>query len=123
MSEPVYKILTGLALAEARRIGRFAGSADDRRDGFIHLSAANQLEATLAAHFAGQSGLFLLAVDADRLGPDLRWEPSRGGELFPHLYAPLPLGTVFWAAPLVLDAGGRHLLPAQIHLSPTGRGG
>jgi uncharacterized protein (DUF952 family) len=122
MNEPVYKILTGLALAEARRIGRYAGSADDLRDGFIHLSAAHQLGGTLAKHFAGQSGLFLLAVDADKLGHDLRWEPSRGGALFPHLYAPLPLNAVFWAAPIELDADGRHVLPRQVHLSPLGRG-
>jgi uncharacterized protein (DUF952 family) len=122
MTEVVYKILTGLALAEARRIGRYTGSADDLRDGFIHLSTAHQLEDTLAKHFPGQSGLFLLAVDADKLGPDLRWEPSRGGAHFPHLYAPLPLNAVFWAAPVTLDDAGQHVLPRQVHLSPLGRG-
>ena len=121
MTAIVYKILTGLALAEARRIGRYTGSAHDLCDGFIHLCAADQLEGTLAKHFAGKSGLFLLAIDADKLGPDLRWEPSRGGALFTHLYAPLPLKAVFWAAPVTLDDVGRHVLPRQVHVSPLGR--
>ena len=122
MAGIVYKILTGLDLAQARRVGRYTGSADDLRDGFIHLSAAHQLKGTLAKHFAGQQGLFLLAVDVGKLGRDLRWEKSRGGALFPHLYAPLPLGAVFWAAPIGLDAEGQHMLPRQVHLSPLGRG-
>jgi uncharacterized protein (DUF952 family) len=122
MTEIVYKILPGLDLAVARRIGRYAGSADDLRDGFIHLSAADQLEGTLAKHFAGQNGLFLLAVDAGKLGAQLRWEPSPGGALFPHLYASLPLGSVFWAAPIELDAAGLHVLPRQLHLDPLDRG-
>jgi uncharacterized protein (DUF952 family) len=122
MTEIVYKILSGLDLAQARRIGRYTGSADDLRDGFIHLSAAHQLDGTLAKHYAGQSGLFLLAIDADKLGRDLRWETSRGGALFPHLYAPLPLNAVFWAAPIELDAERRHVLPRQVHSHPLGRG-
>jgi uncharacterized protein (DUF952 family) len=122
MTEIVYKILTGVDLALARRIGRYAGSADDLRDGFIHLSAADQLEGTLAKHYGGQGDLFLLAVDADKLGPQLRWETSRGGALFPHLYAPLPLNAVFWAAPVGLDDAGRHVLPRQVQLDPLGRG-
>ena len=99
MSEPVYKICSRAALEEARKSGRFDGSADDARDGFIHLSAASQVSGTLAKYFAGQCGLVLLAVDPERLGDRLRWEKSRGGELFPHLYAPLPLTAVFWAKP------------------------
>jgi uncharacterized protein (DUF952 family) len=122
MTAIVYKILTGLDLAQARRIGRYTGSADDLRDGFIHLSGADQLDGTLVKHYAGQSGLFLLAIDADKLGRALRWETSRGGALFPHLYAPLPLNAVFWAAPIELDAEGRHVLPRQVHSDPLGRG-
>jgi uncharacterized protein (DUF952 family) len=74
--------------------GCYDGSAVDRRDGFIHLSDRDQVVETAARHFAGQTGLTLLAVDPDRLGDDLRWETSRGGALFPHLYAPLPTHAV-----------------------------
>ncbi len=121
MTEIVYKILTGLDLAMARRVGRYAGSADDLRDGYVHLSTLDQLEGTLAKHFAGQGDLFLLALDAVKLGSALRWEPSRGGALFPHLYAPLPLNAAFWAAPLWLDEAGQHVLPRQVHIDPLGR--
>jgi uncharacterized protein (DUF952 family) len=114
MAEPVYKVLTEAAFREAERKGHFAGSADDARDGFIHLSAAHQLEGTLAAHFAGQAGLVLLAVDAGRLGESLKWEPSRGGALFPHLYAPLDLAGVLWAETLPLGADGRQILPEGV---------
>ncbi len=85
-----------------------------RRDGFIHFSTAAQLEGTLRKHFAGRSGLFLIAIDADRLGDALRWEPSRGGDLFPHLYAPLELASVLWSGPLPLDDDGVPLLPAEL---------
>jgi uncharacterized protein (DUF952 family) len=114
MAEPVYKVLTEAAFEAAQRQGRFAGSADDLRDGFIHLSARHQLEGTLATHFAGQTDLLLLAVDAERLGDDLKWEPSRGGALFPHLYAPLDLAAVLWAEALPLGADGRHVLPEGV---------
>lgn len=122
MTAIVYKVLTGVELAVARRVGRYAGSADDLRDGFVHLSTRDQLEGTLAKHFAGRSDLFLLALDADKLGTALRWEPSRGGALFPHLYAPLPLNAAFWAAPVTLDEAGQHVLPRQVHIDPLGRG-
>jgi len=104
----IYKIATREAWDEARALTRYEGSADDARDGFIHLSTAPQLGATLAKHFAGQEGLVLLAVDADALGDSLKWEPSRGGELFPHLYGPLTLDAVTGMADLPLDAKGRH---------------
>lgn len=115
MAEPVYKVVTEQAFTESWRQGRFAGSADDVRDGFIHFSAAHQLEGTLATHFAGQEGLVLLAVDTGRLGRDLKWEASRGGALFPHLYAPLDLAAVLWVEPLPLAPDGRHLLPEGMH--------
>ena len=114
MAEPVYKVLTEAAFEEAQRQGRFAGSADDLRDGFIHLSATHQLEGTLATHFTGQPGLVLVAVDAERLGETLKWEASRGGALFPHLYAPLDLAAVLWVEALPLGADGRHVLPEGV---------
>ncbi|MEX1059943.1 MAG: DUF952 domain-containing protein [Methyloceanibacter sp.] len=120
MAEPVYKVLTEQAFTESWSQGRFAGSADDMRDGFIHLSAAHQLEGTLATHFAGQAGLVLVAVDAGRLGPNLKWETSRGGALFPHLYAPLDLAAVLWVEPLSLGADGVHRLPAALSPHPAG---
>ncbi len=98
----IYKILSRreweLALAE----GRFDGSAADRADGFIHFSAAGQAAETARRHFRGQADLMVLAVEAESLGDALRWEASRGGELFPHLHGPLACGQVIeaWPAPL-----------------------
>jgi uncharacterized protein (DUF952 family) len=111
MSDPVYKICSSAALKEARARGRFEGSADDARDGFIHLSAGHQVTGTLERYFAGQRDLVLLAVDADRLGTSLCWETSRGGELFPHLYGPLDLDHVISVEALVLQEDGSHRLP------------
>ena len=114
MAEPVYKICPEAALQEARRCGRFDGSADDARDGFIHLSAGHQVAGTLAKYFAGQRDLVLLAVDPERLGERLRWEKSRGGELFPHLYGPLDLAHVISVEALELREDGAHRLPRGI---------
>jgi uncharacterized protein (DUF952 family) len=111
MAEPIYKILSEAAYEAAKREGHFSGSADDARDGFIHLSAANQVAGTLAGHFAGQTGLLLVALDPDRLGSELKWEPSRRGALFPHLYGPLDLATVVAVEKLELGDDGRHVLP------------
>jgi uncharacterized protein (DUF952 family) len=83
----IYKLLSVAEWTAAKQAGRFTGSAVDLADGYIHCSTAEQVVETAARHFAGQHGLVLLAVDADRLGDDLRWEPSRGGALFPHLYS------------------------------------
>ena len=105
---------TEAAFEASWRQGQFDGSADDRRDGFIHFSAAHQLAGTLAKFFAGQEGLVLIAVDPARLGPDLKWETSRGGALFPHLYAPLDLAAVLWAEPLALGPDGTHILPEGV---------
>jgi uncharacterized protein (DUF952 family) len=90
----VYKIISAADWAAARRAGRMEGSDVDRRDGFIHLSTGAQAPGTFRRHFRGQQGLLILALDADRLGPALRWEVSRGGELFPHLYGPLDCASV-----------------------------
>jgi uncharacterized protein (DUF952 family) len=114
MTEPVYKICPARALQEARESRRFGGSADDARDGFIHLSAGHQVAGTLAKYFAGQRDLVLLAVDPGRLGKRLRWEESRGGELFPHLYGPLDLDHVLSVEALVLQEDGTHRLPEGV---------
>lgn len=114
MDDVIYKICPADEWQAAVAGGRYAGSADDRRDGFIHFSTAAQLEGTLAKHFAGQADLVLIAVPAGALGAALRWEPSRGGALFPHLYAPLDTGAARLVGPLPLGAGGSHLLPAGV---------
>lgn len=99
----IYKILTTDEWVRARAAGVFTGTEMDRRDGFIHLSAADQVVETARRVFAGVTGLTLLAVDPERLGDALRWEVSRGGALFPHLYAALPVGAVAAAHPLPAD--------------------
>jgi len=114
MGKPIYKILTAEAFAEAKAKGRFDGAPVDLADGYIHFSAGRQVAGTLAKHFAGQSGLVLVAVDADALGDGLKWEVSRGGELFPHLYGPLDLAHMLSAELLVLDGSGQHRLPPGI---------
>ena len=90
----VYKLLPVAEWEAARAVGEFRGSAVDAADGYIHLSTGEQVVETAARHFAGARGLALLTVDADQLGAMLRWEPSRGGDLFPHLYGPLPVAAV-----------------------------
>jgi len=87
------------------------GAPDDRSDGFLHFSTADQIVESAARHKAGQSDLVLLAVDAGRLGAALRWETSRGGALFPHLYGDLPVTAVLWAKSLPLGPDGMHQFP------------
>jgi len=111
MAELLYKILADAAYDAAKTEGRFMGTADDLRDGFIHLSAAHQVEGTLAKHFAGQEVLLIHAAAPEKLGPALKWEESRGGDLFPHLYAPLPLDAILAAEPVRLDDDNTHILP------------
>jgi uncharacterized protein (DUF952 family) len=108
----IYKICPEALWRDAEMTGVFAGAPVDSADGYIHLSTASQVEATASRHFAGQGDLLLVAVDEAALGAALRYEPSRGGDLFPHLYGPLALTAVRWAKPLPRDAGGRHLFPA-----------
>jgi uncharacterized protein (DUF952 family) len=96
----IYKLLAATEWAAAETAGGFDGSEVDRRDGYLHLSGADQVVETAARHFAGRTGLVLLAVDPDRCGGALRWEPSRGGALFPHLYGRLPLTAVVTARPV-----------------------
>lgn len=107
----VYKICAQADWLEVAQAGVYAGSPDDLRDGFIHLSTAEQLEGTLRRHFEGRAGLLLIAIPAERLGPALRWEPSRAGALFPHLYGSLTVADTGPCWPLALDAAGRHMLP------------
>lgn len=102
----IYKILSREEWAEAQARGRFQGSAVDLADGFIHFSDAGQAAETLAKHFAGRGDLMLAAVEAEALGETLKWEPSRGGALFPHLYGPLPTALVVDVRPIPLDAAG-----------------
>ena len=104
----IYKILSRAAWAQAEAAGVFAGAPVDLADGYIHFSTAAQAAETAAKHFAGQADLMLLTVDADALGAALKWEVSRGGALFPHLYAPLALEHVKSARPLPLGPDGRH---------------
>jgi len=101
----IYKILKRAEWEAARAAGAFGGSAVDLADGYIHFSAADQARETARRHFAAQDDLLILAVDAAALGPALRWEPSRGGALFPHLYAHLRTELVaeVRAAPLGAD--------------------
>lgn len=89
-----YKVLTGQQFAQWQADGSFAGAPVDLADGYIHLSAADQLEATLDKHFAGQDGLVVAAIDLALLGDAVRWEPSRGGALFPHVYGALPIAAL-----------------------------
>jgi len=111
-SRQVFKITTRAAWDDARATGALAASADDTRDGFIHLSAAHQLAGTLAKHFKGKHDLVLIELDAVTLGEALRWERSRVEELFPHLYASLPASAARTVFALELAADGTHVLPA-----------
>ena len=118
MGEMVYKLARTAEWDAARKAGVFTGSADDERDGFIHLSRGPQLKATLEKHFAGEEGLLLVALDIDALGSTLKWEASRGGESFPHLYAPLKLTSVHSVVPIRRDGDGRPILPADVFANP-----
>jgi ornithine lipid ester-linked acyl 2-hydroxylase len=100
-----WKILTGAQWEDFQATGRFEGSPDDRRDGFIHLSAADQVEGTLARHFAGQAGLVFAEIDLATLGDGLKWEQSRGGALFPHHYGVLTIDSVRTARILQAQQG------------------
>jgi uncharacterized protein (DUF952 family) len=107
----IYHMCRAEEWARAVANGVYRGSSQDAADGFIHFSTAAQLPESAAKHRAGQEGLVLLAVDTERLGVALRWEASRGGELFPHLYDALPVAAVLRAEPMPLGADGHHILP------------
>jgi len=110
----IYKVCDAAAWSEAETAGRFEGAPVDCADGFIHFSTAGQLRETVRRYFAGNGDLTLVEVDAGALGPALKWEPSRGGDLFPHLYGPLPLAAVTRAWRFPLDGDGARLFPAEV---------
>ena len=100
--------------ASAEKTGSYAGSSQDLADGFIHFSTAGQVRASAAKHRVGQTDLMLLSVDPDALSDALKWEPTRGGQLFPHLYGDLPLSAVRRVDPLELDTDGVHQFPEHV---------
>mgnify|MGYP000395064038 CR=1 FL=1 len=110
----IYKIFREHEYAEFLTAGRTDGAPIDVQDGYIHFSTAEQAGETAARHFAGVEDLFLIAVETDALGDDLKWEPSRGGALFPHLYREMTLADVHWAQPLPIVDG--------VHQFPVGAG-
>lgn len=110
----VFKICTENEWRQLNENGRFFGSPDDLRDGFVHLSGRDQVTRTASKFFAGRTDLMLLAINSDRLGNALRWETSTSGTTYPHLYAPLTLDAVAKATPLPLGPDGRHILPLEL---------
>lgn len=109
----VYKIFRDSEWQALRNDGHSTGSPIDLTDGFVHLSTGEQASETAAKHFACQANLMLLAFEAEALGSDLKWEPSRGGALFPHLYRALKLNEVIWTKPLPL-VDGQHVFPDEV---------
>jgi uncharacterized protein (DUF952 family) len=115
MTKIVYKILSAGDWAKAQQDGGFAGSPDDIRDGFVHLSASHQVRGTIEKHFNGQHDLIVIAFEVQRLGDQLKWEASRSSDLFPHLYGELPIAQALWHRPILRDARG---LPRLDELLP-----
>ncbi|MFM7347212.1 MAG: DUF952 domain-containing protein [Tagaea sp.] len=111
MTGPIYHMCRAEEWARALETGSYAGSSQDKADGFIHFSTASQIVASAAKHRAGQDDLVLIEVPASALGDALKWEESRGGALFPHLYGALDVSRVARAAPLKLGPDGRHVFP------------
>ena len=109
----IYKILRAAEWTDLDRDGQTPGAPVDRADGYVHFSTRAQLAGTLAKHFAGETGLMLLALDSDALGPDLRWEPARDGALFPHLYRALHRSDIRAATPLA-DGPEGPILPGDL---------
>ena len=106
----IYKIFRGPEWADLKANGTTSGAPIDVIDGYVHFSTAAQAAETAAKQFAGEEGLVLLALESEALAPDLKWEPSRGGQLFPHLYRELRLSDILWDAPLPL-VNGTHQFP------------
>lgn len=111
MSAVAYKILTAAEWQILDTTGRFDGAPVDLADGYIHMSSADQVAETAAKHFAGQDDLILATVDLAALGDAVKWEPSRGGQLFPHLYGALSRTAIITAVPLPLGTDGSHRFP------------
>ena len=110
----IFKIVHASQWREAERGGEYHGSQKDRADGFLHFSNADQLSETLAKHYAGMADLVVVCVEGSRLGPTLKFEPSRNGELFPHLYGTLPMSAVSWSKPVELRTDGSFELPPEL---------
>ena len=108
----IFKIIDKASYVRAKAEGTFHGAEIDVKDGYIHFSAGDQVMETARLHFAGRENLILLAVEANALGKALKWEPSRGGKLFPHLYGPLAMTQVLWAKPLPWN-GTAHEFPGE----------
>ncbi len=106
----IYKICSIALWREAEAKGQLDGAPVDLADGFIHFSTAEQVAETAAKHFAGQGDLLLIAIEADVFGDALKWEPSRGGALFPHLYRPLKTDETHWTRPMPLGEDGIHAI-------------
>lgn len=114
MTTIIYKICSEELWRTAEKAGRFDGAPVDLADGYIHFSTASQVRETARRHFSGQHDLLLVAVEADALGDNLQWEPSRGGALFPHLFAALDPVATLWVRPLPLGADGVHEFPEDL---------
>ena len=110
----IYKIFRADEQAEFEAKGETLGAPIDLQDGYIHISTADQVKETAAKHFAGEDNLFLLALETDTLGDDLKWEVSRGGAKFPHLYRVLKADDVIWTRPLTLGANNEHVFPDDL---------
>jgi uncharacterized protein (DUF952 family) len=117
MSKPIYKIVLAPAWANAICAGIFEGAPVDIVDGYIHLSAADQVAGTLSKHFAGAENLVLVSFDRTIFGSSLKWEVSRGGALFPHVYGAIDPALALRVEPLPLDKYGTHILPAELNLA------
>ncbi|WP_083901059.1 DUF952 domain-containing protein, partial [Azospirillum sp. B4] len=118
MSDLIFHMCRADEWLAALAVGAYAGSSQDLADGFIHFSTAAQIVESAAKHRAGQTGLLILTVDPGPLGDALKYEPSRGGQLFPHLHGPLPVPAVLRADPLPLGDDGRHVFPPQCLKGP-----
>ncbi|MEX6506525.1 DUF952 domain-containing protein [Jiella sp. M17.18] len=114
MEQPIYKIVPRDMWEAAQAKGVFDGAPVDKADGYIHFSTSAQVRETAEKHFSGQHGLVLVAVDPEKLGEALKYERSRGGALFPHLYADLPLSAVLWTEDLPVGQDGYHLFPGSM---------
>ena len=110
----IFKIVPRALWSEAEATGVFTGAPVDHADGYIHFSTSAQARETARRHFAGQTDLLLAAFETDALGPALRWEASRGGDLFPHLYGPLRVADALWVKDLSWGADGAHVFPAEV---------
>jgi uncharacterized protein (DUF952 family) len=121
-NDRIYHICRREEWLAGQEAGRYAGSAQDKADGFIHFSTGDQIVASAAKHRAGQTGLVILEVEARLLRTGLRWEPSRDGQLFPHLYKALPTAAVARVADLPLGSDGRHVFPWGLDAAASGSG-